>query len=137
VNALFHVWHVEVQEQTQLVTAQAQIRQQLSAMDGQHSFDALDLDDETLFNDEIHPVRGVKLNAFVHDWESHLLFKVNARLCEFIRQTGTARTFEHAGSEGGVDTHRTANNELAGGVWLHEMPVPSFVSSVSFVSSKP
>jgi hypothetical protein len=136
VDTLFHVWNVEIQEKTEFVTAEPQVRQQLSAVHWQHSLNAFDLDDETFFDDEIDAVRRVKLNAFVHDGQSDFLFKLAARLRELIGQTSAAGTFEDAGTEDSMDAHRGADHDAAGCVWFHESLMFPFVSLVSFVSSR-
>lgn len=104
------------------MSAQSEIRQKLRAVNREDPFNAFDLDDETLFDDEIHAVRGVKLNAFVHDWQPDFLFEMKTRCSELIGQAGAAGAFEHAGSESRVDAHGTANDDPAGSVWFHESP---------------
>jgi hypothetical protein len=136
VNALSHVWNVKIQEKTQLVAAEAQIRQQLSAVHWQNSFDAFDLDDQTLLDDEIDAVRRAKLNAFVHDGQSDFLFKLNTRLRELIGQTSAAGTFEDPGAEHRMDAYRGADHDATGWIRSHETVTFPFVSFVSFVSSR-
>jgi hypothetical protein len=117
------VWNVKIQEKAQLVTTQPQIREQLSAMDRQHSFHALDLDNKTPFDDEIDAVRGVELNTLVHDGQPDFLFEMEARLGELIGQTGATGAFEDSGTEGSVDAHGGVEHDAAGGVGFHENPM--------------
>ncbi len=48
------------------------------------AFHALDLDDDTIFDDQIESIPALKAHSLVHDWYGHLLSKTNATTKQFI-----------------------------------------------------
>ena len=57
-NTLFEMRNIEVDKKTELVTAEPQGRQDLRAMNSKYCFNALDFNHETVFDDEVDPIRG-------------------------------------------------------------------------------
>jgi hypothetical protein len=54
---------IEIYQKSQLMSAQSQIGQNLSEMNGEQFLHALDLDDEAVFDNEIDAVRARQLDA--------------------------------------------------------------------------
>jgi hypothetical protein len=127
-----HVCDVEIQEESQLVAAQPEIRKQLSAMDGQYSLDAFEFQNQTVFDDEIDAIRRRQLNAVVNQGKRDLVLNVQPGSRQFVQEAGVVRAFEDAGAESRVDPDRCANHDPAGFVGF-QANRSFFVSFVSFV----
>ena len=97
-NALAHMRHVEVQKQSKFVAAQPQIGQQLSAVNGEYSLDALEFEYEALFNDEVDAVCRLKLNSLVDNRQSDFVLELQARLRELVMQRCVVGAFQNAGT---------------------------------------
>ena len=62
-NPLAQMRHVEVDQQTELVTAELQIREKLRVVNGKQFLHTFDLDDDAVFDDEVDTVRDRKLDS--------------------------------------------------------------------------
>lgn len=54
------------------MSAELQIREGLRLVNGEEPLDSLDLDDEIILDNKVHPVSAVQTHAFVCDRKGHL-----------------------------------------------------------------
>src|SRR5438093_12165399 len=120
-NTLLEMRNIEVDKKTELVTAEPQIRQDLRSMNGQYSLDALDFNHETVFDDEVNPIRGGQADPLVLDRQVHLVLKMQMRCCEFVEQARIVGAFEHAGAECGLNLDGGTAHKMTGFIRLHDV----------------
>lgn len=111
---------VEVQEQPERMTTEFQVREQLRTVDRKHSLDALDFEDEALFDDKVHAICGFQLDTLVDNREPDLLLDVEAGLDHRVMQACVAGAFEDTGAERAVNIHRTTDDSVARGIRFEE-----------------
>jgi hypothetical protein len=65
-DAVTHMCDVEVQEKAKLVAAQTKVREQLRAVNGQDPIHTFQLENPTVFHNEVDATSRSELNTFVN-----------------------------------------------------------------------
>ena len=109
-NALAEVNDVEVQKQTDLQSAQSQVRQQLCSTEWDDLFDSLQFENDALFHEEVETISGIEMKALVRDWQFDLCFESERRRLHLVLETCAVRALQKSGPKLGVDLDRRAND---------------------------
>src|SRR5258708_38984884 len=92
-------------------------------MDRQHAVDALDFDDQRLFDDEVDSVCGSDVYSGIADGQAHLATIVQPRLRKLMTEALLIRTLQQAWSERCMDVHGRADHSVRNLVWAHRLCV--------------
>ena len=102
-NAVTEQRDVEIHEQAELQFRQLQVGQNLRLVEARQRLDRLDLHNHRIGDDNVKPIAGVQLQAFVENWEGNLTLDRNATKAEFVREALLVSRFKKAGPEGPVN----------------------------------
>src|ERR1019366_2228426 len=83
-------------------------------MDG---LDALDLDDDQVFYEQIDSIAQVEFLSFINHGQTDLRVHTEASFAEFVRQAGVVGTLQQARAQDGMHFHRGTDN--GGGDLVH------------------
>jgi hypothetical protein len=104
-DAVLQAWHMEVDQQPRPISAQLQVREELSLMDRQQLRHRFQLDDHDVIDDEVCPVAELDLHAVVRDREKHLNMDAKPALPELVRKTGFVRALQQPWSDRGMNSY--------------------------------
>ena len=86
-DAIFQFCHVEIHQQSDLHPRQFHVGQQLSFVNAFDSLDALQFDDELVFDENVNSVSTIDLNVFVLYRQRMLELKRHSLATQLMRQT--------------------------------------------------
>ena len=98
-NSVPQVRNIEVDKQSELITTEFQVSQNLSEMERQKFLHSFKLQDHAVFDHEVDAICGIELNALINDRKSHLMPESNAILCQLIAKTRVVRAFKASSAE--------------------------------------
>jgi len=101
---------VEVQEKAKTMAGELEVREKLSFMYGMKGKNGLDLNDHSLFDQQVDSVALIQSDTLVHEWQRNLSSDREAALAKLARQTGLVRTFKQAWAEHCVNLDRRVHN---------------------------
>ena len=73
--------NVEVEEETDALSTETKVRQQLGAVYGMDGFDRLQLHNDSIFHQEVNPIACIDPQAVVLDWQWQLRRTRIPRFC--------------------------------------------------------
>ncbi len=118
-DAVFHNSLSEVDDHTELVGCQPQVRQELGLEDAVVNHNGLAFDDDLAAHNEVDSKRRGKFFAFVRNRESHLPVYGQSALLQFPYQGFFVDTFEKARpAQRAVDFNGTFDNVAANLVFV-------------------
>jgi hypothetical protein len=82
---------MKIDEQTNRLASEAQIRKQLRDMNRRKLLNSLDLYNYRIFYDQVQTVAAIKLHVPIHHWQRLLRFDLKTHLTKFERQTDLVR----------------------------------------------
>ena len=101
------------------MAAQFQVRQHLRDVNGQQFFNTLNFDDEVFFDNEIHAICERELYLFVNYGQPDLVFYMQSRSGQFIKQACANGTFKHSGTKSIVNLKGAVDDCVTRFVWTH------------------
>src|SRR5665213_1772894 len=113
------MWHVEINEQPDLMITEPQIGQDLRHMEGKQLFHCFQFKDDAVFDQKIDSVARVDLDAGIDHRESYLVAEGDAIFLELIAQTRVVSAFQAACANASVHSHRRAKNLLRNRIVQH------------------
>ncbi len=76
-------------------------------------FDALEFQDQCIFNDEIDPISAVELYALILDGQGHLSFESDLSQVQFMAKALLIGGLKETGTQSTMDFDRRANHLLS------------------------
>jgi hypothetical protein len=104
---------VEIEQQTEGMTAEAKVGQELRFVNRVYGVHRLDLEDEIIVDNDIHLVMTVEFNAFVADWKPLATNERDSGKVQLMTQAGLVRTFQQPGAKVPVYLHGKTNDPPA------------------------
>src|SRR2546427_1012588 len=104
---------VEVHQQTDMSSAQAEVRQHLSLVHWCDLLDRLDLQNELVVDNDIHAIAAIQANILVDDRERHLPTIIDIGMPKLETQTFLISRFEQAGTEMAMNLDCQSNHAFA------------------------
>src|SRR6266404_962594 len=98
--------NMEINQQADLPSAEAHIRKQLGFVHRIDCFNALNLDNDQAFDDEVDPITEVNPFAFENNGKPDLAFHPQVPLSKLMQQASLVRAFEQTRPKHGVNFHR-------------------------------
>ena len=89
---------VEVDQQADVLFAKSQIREQLSLVDGMDGLNALHLDDDQAFYEQVDSIAQIEFLSFVNHGQTELRVYMEAAFAEFVGQAGVVGALQQAGT---------------------------------------
>lgn len=87
-DAVFESSDVEVQQQSDLLAAQLQIRDQLRFMERDHFLDGFEFNDHTVFNKNVDPIADIQFHLVINHGQSHLTQRFKPSFAKLINKAG-------------------------------------------------
>jgi hypothetical protein len=81
-------------------------------MNWQQFFNGFDFNDNRIFYNQIHFVRGLEFDALIIDRQVHLPLKLKTYLTKFITKTFFINRFQQAGPQMPMNLNRGANDPI-------------------------
>lgn len=75
--------HVEVDQQSNGLAAEFEIRNHLCLMNGRDPFHRFDLHDHEIFHQQVDPISKFQLDPAIDYWKPYLSFRMHASLSKF------------------------------------------------------
>ena len=97
---------MEIDQQTYVAAAQADVGKQLRLVDGINGFDALDFDDDEVFDDQIDAIAQIDALSVIDYGESYLPRNGETLFAKFVGQAGFVGALEEAGAQLRMNLHR-------------------------------
>ena len=111
-ETLLQQGHIEVDQQSDVAVRQLQIGEQLGGMERVQVFDYLDLDDESLIDQDVQPVATRERDAFVAHWHGDLTSERQSAQAQLMTKALFIRRFEEARPKTPVNFDRCADDLL-------------------------
>ena len=93
-NTVLQVDDVEVDQQSERLAAELQIRDDLRLMDRCDCIDGFDLHDDEALNDQIHSIADFQSYSAIDDRKPDLSCSLKTRLLQFVLQTCLVRALQ-------------------------------------------
>jgi len=90
---------IEIDQQSDLFTAQPKVRKQLSLMDRVNRFDAIQFNHDKILNHQINAIAKLNLLPFIDNRQTNLGHDLQSSHSQFVRQTSLIRTLQQSGAE--------------------------------------
>jgi len=97
-----------------------EVGQHLSVVNGLNLLDALELDEQGAFDDEVSPVHAAEAHAFVHDGNCNVPDEGDSLDLELMSQAHGICGLEEPGANGPMDFDRASNHFLDERIPVHE-----------------
>jgi hypothetical protein len=75
-DTIFHQHNIPIQQKPKLAIPQFQVGQKLGFVNGQKLVNGFVFDDDTILNQHIQPVTGVKLLPIIHNRQNQFVFNL-------------------------------------------------------------
>jgi hypothetical protein len=111
--AILEAQCIEVEQEPDVITAHAEICQNLRFMNRQELLHGLDLDDQLPRNDDIGAETGIQGNPFIDDRHVDLPFKLDTCLLEFEAETTLIYRFQQSRPNLSMQLDRQPNDLLS------------------------
>jgi hypothetical protein len=111
-DAILKRCDLKIDQQTDVLAREAQVREQLRLIDRRDSFRALELDYNRTLYHQVHPVTAIQANALVLDREIYLARESKLSQGQLMAEAFFISRFEQSGAEGAMNFDRSANDGL-------------------------
>lgn len=109
-DPILQMLNMEIDQQANLSSTQAHVRQQLSLMYGIDCFDTLDLDYDAVRNDEINAISEIDLLAQINDRKSNFTGDLEAMFSKFVDEARAICAFKQTGAKRSMNSHCGADD---------------------------
>jgi hypothetical protein len=109
-DAVLQAGNVKIDEQADVLPAEAQVRKQLCFMDGMDCLHTLDLYNHQILNQQVDTLSEVEFFALVDDRQAYLRFHHETSLPEFLGQTSLVGTLQQTSPKQRMNSHRGIND---------------------------
>jgi hypothetical protein len=96
---------MEIDQQANVTPTETHVGKQLSLVYGIDCFDALNLNNDGVRDDEINAISEVDLFSFVDDWQSDLAINSQSALSNPMQEARMICAFEQPRPECGMNSH--------------------------------
>ena len=103
---------IEIDQETDSLAAQSQIREQLRLVNGQDRFDGLDFNDHCVFNEDVDPITEVDRDAIVFKGARLFGFVRESMASQLVTQADAIRPLQQPWPESGMHLIRGAQNAV-------------------------
>ena len=111
-NSINQSGRIEIHQVPDIGIHKSHVRMQLRAMHVHHFVDALDLEDDAVFNEKVQTVSALEVHTLVMDWNRHLLAKPYFTAKQLVRQTASVRGLQQSWSQGAVHLNGAGDDPM-------------------------
>jgi hypothetical protein len=103
---------VEIDQETNRAAGELEIRENLCLMDHSQFLYGLQLDDHSVFDQQVNPVTAIESHPLVNHWQFLLLFHLEPLLPQFVGEARVIGRFEQPRSKRPMNLDRSPDDSL-------------------------